>query len=152
MGKEVNHLTKFQVYCEKRAAYDKAHAASSKAYAEWAEAERELVDSMNDENVAGFEMKSEERKLKVSLRRNFSVAVNKDNEFQIREWLTDTEGDIRLFTREELNKSSISNHIRDKIAKGELNEGDVPEFFKLKTTPSVIVRGWDKNSKEEKDE
>lgn len=143
------HLNKFATYCEKRAAYDKAHALSSAAYAELAKAERELVDSMNDEQVAGFEMVSGDRKLKVSLRRNFSIAVNRDNEFQVREWLTDHEGDIQLFTKEELNKAAISDLIRRKVAEGEMEEGEVPEFFKLKTQPSVVVRGWDKNGEQE---
>jgi hypothetical protein len=150
MGKAVTHLDKFSAYCAKRKAYDIVHAASAKAWKELNDAERELIDSMNDEGVAGFEVKAEE-KLKVSLRRNFSIAVNKDNEYLIRDWLTETEGDVQLFTKEELNKSAISELIRQKIDAGKLEEDAVPPFFKLKTTPSLVVRGWDKANDNKED-
>lgn len=144
----MNHLTKFQVYCVKRKAYDEAHAISGKAWKEMEEAERDLVDSMNEDGVAGFETVANDNgsKLKVSLRRNFAIAVNKDNEFLIREWLTEKEGDVALFTKEELNKSAISQLIKQKVADGQLDEGDVPAFFKLRNTPSVMVRGWNKEN------
>jgi hypothetical protein len=146
-----NHLSKFDIYVVKRKAYDEIHSKSAIAWKEMQNAERELIDSMNDEGVVGFETEGESMRLRVSLRRNFSIAVNKDNEYLIRDWLTETEGDVQLFTKEELNKSAISELIRQKIDAGKLEEDAVPPFFKLKTTPSLVVRGWDKanDNKEE---
>jgi hypothetical protein len=140
----MNHLIKFALYASKRKAYDLAHAASAKAWKEMADAERELIDSMLTENVASFESTAEGR-YKVSMRKNFAIAVNKDNEFLVRKWIEDTEGDIKLFTKEELNKSAITQLIKQKVADGQLDEHEVPEFFKLKASPSLMVRGWEKS-------
>lgn len=137
------HLAKCEAYYAARRAYDEAHAASQAAFAAMADTERELIDCMLDEGVKSFKL---DDGTTVSMKRQFAISVNQDNEFLLREWLTEEEGDIELFSKKTLDKSAITARIKERIEAGTLDESTVPEFLKLNTRPSVMVMGWKKRS------
>jgi len=133
------HLSRCSLYYVARRAYDEAHAASSAAYEAMKQAERQLIDAMNDEGVRNFKL---EDGTQVSLRKRFDVSVNQDDEFLVREWLTETQGDIKLFSKEVLDKTAITKLLKQQVEGGTLDETNVPEFFKLNQSPTINVRGW----------
>lgn len=140
------HLQKFNEYAAARREHDRLHALSAEAEKKRRALEQELVDAMIEARVKSFKL---DGGLTISLRRRFDVSVNKDNEEQVAQWLTDTYGDVRPFQRLVLYKPAVVQHLKDLAEKEQLDETAVPEFLNLKTTPGVTVRGWQGQSDEE---
>lgn len=137
-------LLKAEAYFAARRKHDEAKAIADAAYREVQRTERELVDEMLDHQMQNFTLRTEAGDLQVSMREEFSMAVNKDNEFLVSEWLQQTEGDVRQFVKEILHKPTIVAHVKKLIESGKLDRAAVPEFFQLNTYPSLQVRGWKK--------
>ena len=108
------------------------------AYSIVQQKERELVECMLEIQLQNFEMGNG---IKISLREEFSLHVNKDNEFQVSQWLQETQGDVRQFTKESLHKPAIVALIRKLVEGGSLEKSAVPAFFGLNTYPSLQIRG-----------
>jgi hypothetical protein len=135
----MSHLDKAQDYFTARRMMDDAKEAHTRAYDACKKAERELVDAMIEDGVKSFKLDEE---LAVSLRKNFSLSCTQDNEAQVRDWLTATDGDVTKFEKIVLYKPFVVAWLRERVEKGTLDQHTVPEFLNLSTSPGVQVRGW----------
>jgi 3-methyladenine DNA glycosylase AlkC len=139
------HLDDWARYMDARKEYEAAKDASDACNTVLRKIERQMIDSMLDEDVTGFTHDG----LRVSLRQHFGIACNQDNEAQVRDWLTETQGDIELFSKKTLDKSAIITLIKTKLEQGEMDVHEVPDFFKLSRVPIVTVMGWAKRNENE---
>jgi len=128
-------LQKIDDYLAAREAYEEIHEQSAKAHKAMRASEYELVDTMLNDGVPSVGLDSG---LHVSLRKQYSCSVTVGNEDQIREWLTEVEGDDTQFVHERVNKPALVEWLKET----EKEPDDVPEFLKLNTRPGITVRGW----------
>jgi len=140
------HLAKFAEYAAARRAYDDAKAEATRLEGEKQRLEKELVDAMLEEKVKSFAI---DGGLTISLRKRFDCSVNKDNNDQVEQWLTETYGDVAPFQKLVLYKPAVVAHLKKLAAAEQLDETKIPQFLNLKTTPGVTVRGWQGASDDE---
>ena len=140
-------LEAIDAFYEAREEYDRLHEMSSAAYATMKDAERAAVDKMLEE---GTKSVGRDDGTHVSLRKQFSCSVTVDNENQVREWLTEVEGDDAQFVVEKVHKPALVEWMKKKFEGETMDEGDVPDFLNLSTSPALTVRGWKSRMKENK--
>lgn len=126
-------------YITTRLAYDEAHAISVAADKEHKAVRAQLVEAMVDEGQKGMKM---DFGLNFNLKNCFSIACNKDNEDDVKQWLHDRYGDIEDFTVLKVDKKTVEERLKSDIEGEELDQFDVPEFMNLKTRPDVSCTGW----------
>ncbi len=126
-------------YVQTRMAYDVAHEASNKADKAFKAAKAKLVEGMVAAQETGKKM---DYGLGFSLRKQFSISCNPDNEVEVKNWLHETYGDVSEFTVEKIAKKTVEEKIKDDIEDGKLDEFEVPDFMNLKTRPDVSCTGW----------
>ncbi len=132
--------TALENYYACRAHYDQVHNLSSIAHKNMKDAERLAVDAMLDEGTKSIGLDDGTH---VSLRKQFNISVTVNNEDQIREWLTEVEGDDSEFIHEKVNKAAVVEWMKIQILEvGDLDEGDVPDFMSFSQHPGLTVRGW----------
>lgn len=131
-----------QILCDEyfaaRAAYTAKKKELQELYDEARRLERKVIDGLIDSGLTSMKL---ENGVQISLRSRWDVRVNKANEYQVSQWLQETEGDVEQFSKKVLNKSAILNLLKGKIAKEELDETEIPSFFQLTTTPGLTVKG-----------
>lgn len=130
-------------YYERRAAHERADHAAKQCYHEMKAAEAKLVDAMLE---AGMPSVKRFDGTAISLRKNVSLSVTKDNSDQIRTWLIATVGDDKDFVEEVVAKSAITELVKQQLEEG-LADDDFPIFLKVSTRPGISVRGWNNISK-----
>lgn len=143
----MNVLESIAEFYKAREDYDRAHEISVHAHALMKDAERVAVEKMLD---AGTNSLGLDDGTHVSLRKRFSCSVTENNEDQIREWLTEVEGDDAQFIVEKVHKPALVEWMRKKFEET-MDEGDVPDFLNLNTSPALTVRGWKSRMKENQD-
>ena len=131
----------WETYRKARATYEEIHAESSKAHREMENAKHRLVDSLID---SGQKAVAFEDGCSVNLRRAFRISVTKDNEWSIREWANQAVGSDKQFEKTALDKPALTEYLKERVEKGEMQASDVPDFFKLKTSPDLQVNGWNR--------
>lgn len=136
MSAELN--AKIDAYYEARADYDEKHKASSEADAVRRQRERELVDYMMEHQIKKIAREDGTTPMLVSAT---SIACNKDNAEQIREWLRDTEGDDADYMETVLSKPAVLELVKKKLKQGD-DPTDFPEFLKVDSRPTLRVDGW----------
>lgn len=129
---------KLDDYYNARENYERWHELSSAGYAAMKDAERAAVDAMLEEGVKSM---GRADGTNVSLRKQFTCSVTMDNEPQVREWLAEITGDDAPFVVEKVHKPAVLEWLRSEFEKT-MDEGDVPEFLKMQTSPALSVRGW----------
>lgn len=132
-------------YVETRLAYDDAHEISSAANKEHKQAKAQLVEKMIEDKQKGVKL---DYGIAFSLRNQFSISCNKDNEEDVKDWLHGHYGDIEEFTVMKVDKKTVEERLKADIEGEQLDEFDVPDFMKLKTRPDVSCTGWKKYSTE----
>lgn len=125
-------------YFAARAAYTAKKKELQLLYEEARKLERRVIDGLVDSGLTSMTM---DNGVQVMLRSRWDVRVNKANEYQVSQWLQETEGDVEQFSKKVLNKSAILNLLKGKITKEELDETEIPAFFQLTTTPGLTVKG-----------
>ncbi len=127
-----------QDYIETRLTYDNAHAVSVKANSLHQKAKKALVTSM--------EQKSSHHhppgELKFHLSKVFTIACNKDNEDDVKDWLEERYGDLEEFCAQKVQKKTVEERIKNDIDAEVLNEFDVPDFMKLNNGNQLNCNGW----------
>lgn len=126
-------------YFVARKNYEDQKEAASKAHAFMNAAKGKLVEAIMDSDFRNF---TEEDGTRVSLRRQFSVAVNQENQDDVRNWLMEKAGDYKPYQKTTLDKSAVTAFVKEQVEKGELPEFEVPAFFNLNTYPDITVAGW----------
>ncbi len=126
-------------YITTRLAYDDAHAISSQADSEHKAVKAKLVDAMVEAREKGKKM---DFGLSFHLRSVFSIACNKGNEDDVKEWLHDRYGDLEQFTEQKVDKKTVEERLKSDIEGEELDQFEVPDFMNLKTRPDVSCTGW----------
>ncbi len=119
--------------------YERAHEISAQAHGIMKGAELSAVDAMLEEGVKSM---GRDDGTHVSLRKQFQCSVTVDNEDQVREWLTEVEGDDAQFVVEKVHKPALLEWMKEKFEKAVMDEGEVPEFLKFTQHPALTVRGW----------
>lgn len=142
----MSHLTKWIEYANARRAYDAAKAEATRLEGVKQTLEKELVDAMLDAKVRSFTI---DGGFTIGLRKRFDVAVNKDNNDQVEQWLMETTGDVAPFQKLVLYKPAVVRWLKDQAEAETLDESKVPQFLNLRTTPGVTVRGWQGASDDE---
>jgi hypothetical protein len=135
----MSHLDKAQAYFTARRLMDDAKEAHSRAYEACKTAERQLVESMLEEGVKSFKLSEE---LGVSLRKNFTVSCNQENEPQVRAWLEEVHGDVTKFEKLVLYKPSVVAYLKEQVEKETIDLHAIPDFLNFSMTPTVMVKGW----------
>lgn len=139
MNLSENIRAKLDAYITARKASDEAHRKSAEAMAVTRAVEKDFIDAMVD---AGVKSLNWEDGIAFHLAKRFSISVNKDNDYQVREWLTTVHGDVHKFEKLILHKPTVTTYVKEQIEHGELDLSTVPEFLALKTSPTLNVRGW----------
>ncbi len=134
-------------YIETRLAYDTAHAISVEADKVFKGAKKRLVDGMIEAKDEG---KKKSYGLGFYLSNQFSIACNKENEDDVKDWLEERYGDLEEFCAQKVQKSTVEERLKSDIEGEQLNEFDVPDFMNLKTRPDVSCTGWKKYSLEQR--
>lgn len=132
-------------YYNMRSDHDQLKAETAAAYKGMQRAEAKLVDAMLDEGVNSVGRDSDGTH--ISLRKRFTISVTVENEQQIRDWLTEEVGDDTDFVVEKLNKTAVTDLVKQKVEVDLEPETEIPEFLKLNTSPTVSVRGWKERMK-----
>lgn len=127
-------------YIQTRLDYDRAHQLSQQAHSNYKSAERELADGMIEMGDQG--KNKAETPLRFHLRNTFSIACNKENEDDIKDWLHERYGDVELFTTQKVVKKTVEERIKLDIETENLDEFDVPDFMDLKNRKDLRCTGW----------
>lgn len=129
---------KLDDYVNARENYERWHELSASGYALMKTAEYAAVDAMLNDGIKSI---GRADGTNVSLRKQFTCSVTLDNEAQVREWLVEVNGDDAQFVVEKVHKPALLEWLRGEFEKT-MDEGDVPEFLKMRTSPALSVRGW----------
>jgi hypothetical protein len=125
-------------YYNARENYERWHELSAAGHEAMKNAEREAVDAMLNDGLKSLGLADGTH---VSLRKQFTCSVTVDNEAQVREWLVEVNGDDSQFVVEKVHKPALVEWLRAEFEKT-MDEGDVPDFMKMQTSPALSVRGW----------
>lgn len=134
------HVKAQQHYYEMRRRHVLAQRKATEAYRAMKEAEHALVEIMMDMGLSKLDYMEDGSK--ITFRGGLSVSVTQENEEVVRSWLRREYGDDLPFETVRLDKSEITNRIKQDIEAGELSETEVPAEMKLKQFPSLVVNGW----------
>lgn len=134
-------------YIETRLAYDEAHQVSTDRFVDHKKAKKILAEGMIATKDDG---KKKSYGLHFFLANQFSIACNKDNEDDVKDWLEQQYGDLNEFCAQKVQKTAVTDRLKDDIEGEKLNEHDVPDFMNLKTHRDVTCTGWTKFSKEKR--
>ncbi len=134
------HVQAQQHYYEMRQRHDIAKRTTAEAFATMKAAESELIERMMDLGISRLDYMDDGTRIHFQGR--CSVSVTQANEHEVREFLRDTYGDDAPFSKDTLNKSAITDRIREGLKSSELSETDVPDTMKLNQYPGLSVTGW----------
>lgn len=129
---------KLDDYCNARENYERWHELSAAGYEAMKNAERAAVDAMLDDGIKSI---GRDDGTNISLRKQFTCSVTIENENEVRKWLVEVNGDDAQFVVEKVHKPALLEWLRAEFEKT-MDEGDVPDFMKLQTSPALSVRGW----------
>ncbi len=127
-----------QDYIDTRLTYDDAHAISVKANAMHQKAKKALVEEMEKTS----RQHDPPGDLKFHLSNVFTIACNKDNEDDVKDWLEGRYGDLEEFCLQKVQKSTVEERLKADIEGEKLNLFDVPDFMNLKTGNQLNCNGW----------
>lgn len=125
-------------YCITRLAYDQAHAISVSANSLHQKAKKALVTKMEQTS----RQHDPPGELKFHLSQIFTIACNKDNEDDVKDWLENRYGDLEEFCLQKVQKKTVEEKIKNDIEAELLNEFDVPDFMNLKNGNQLNCNGW----------
>jgi hypothetical protein len=128
-----------QSFYDARRIYEEAKWIATERKREMDAIKSDLIDEMLNSRTRAVDRDDGTR---ISLRRNFSCSVTKDNQQQIRDWLLATTGDDTPFVREVVDKKVLSEELRSMVDERGVNLSDLPVFLKVDVRPNLSVYGW----------
>lgn len=134
------HVNAQQKYYEARHRADYQKKLYELAYKQQKEAEAELIQVMLDGGHKRLEHMRDGTK--IFLNNGTTISVTEKNEHVVRKFLRQTYGDETMFTTEKMDKSAISDRIKQDIEAGELSPLDIPDDMKYKQYGYISVNGW----------
>lgn len=137
-------IDKANTYLAARQAYDLIHKESQATHKAMKMAEYDLIDAMLNESAPsiGLDIDGDgEKDVTISLRKQVSCSVTKENEDEIRNWLVEMNGSDEDFIVEKVHKPALLEWLRERVGEDMTDESVLPASLKFSTRPGLQVRG-----------